>query len=51
MRELWELAAALSNLGYWVRINSTKRSVTIYRDGEKIGKITLPLDALWGPDT
>lgn len=42
MREIWEAADALSKLGFWVRISSRGRRLTVIRDGKVIGTLRFP---------
>jgi hypothetical protein len=49
MREMWEAAEALAKLGFWVRINLRKRTLTVYRSADarrvnRIGKLQFPDD-------
>jgi hypothetical protein len=41
-RELWEAAKALVELGYWVRIDTRKGTLTVFRDGDRIGQLRFP---------
>jgi hypothetical protein len=43
-REMWEAAEALSKLGLWVRIEAATGTLTVFRDGVKIGALQFPVD-------
>ncbi|TYP82022.1 hypothetical protein BD833_1206 [Blastococcus xanthinilyticus] len=44
MREMWEAAEALSKLGLWVRIDVSTGTLTVYRDGLRIGQLRFPVE-------
>jgi tellurite resistance-related uncharacterized protein len=53
MREMWEAAEALARLGLWVRINSRKGTLTVYRSDDegqvtRIGKLRFPVENILG---
>lgn len=45
MREMVEAAEALAKLGLWVRIDTVKSTLVVFRDGVRIGRLRFPADA------